>query len=99
MIADIGDHAFESANREGFSQAVIGYYDPSAVHMPVNVMAAAGSREAKSVSMQRPDKLTGGDAARNFGHKLTATAGVGHSTAPRAGSTGIGSPDSRRSSR
>lgn len=38
------------------------------------------------------------DELRDLGHTLTTTAGAGHSTAPCAGSTGIGSPASRRSS-
>jgi len=67
----------------------------SSVGVAVDAVASSRPSQPEAVLMQRFDELAGRDATRDIGHRLTATAGVGHSTAPRSGSTGIGSPDSR----
>ena len=96
--ADIRKHGFQRSDGKRIAERMVGNHHASAAGMPVDAMAAAGPCEAKTFLLKRPDEPACGESARAAGHKLTATAGVGHSTAPCSGSTGIASPASRRSS-
>jgi len=77
---------------------MVGNYDPTAVRSAVDAVTATGSLEGKAISMQGPDRLAGSNPMPQTAHTFTATAGVGNSRAPPSGSTGTGSPLSRRSS-
>jgi hypothetical protein len=55
---------------------------PLPVGMPIEVVAPSGSRKAKPVRMERSNEFARRDAAPQFRHKFTATAGVDHSIAP-----------------
>ena len=97
--AGILNHALQCSDGECGTQRVQGNDDPAAVRMVVHPVAAAASLQLESLLVQRLNELPCGDAASQARHKLTTTAGEGITSAPLSGSTGIGSPTARRSSK
>lgn len=96
--ADIREHPFQCTYGKRAAQAVIGDDHAPPIGVPVDSMTASSSHEPETISVECMDESASGDAMREAGHRLTATAGVAHSSAPCSGSKGIGSPVSRRSS-
>jgi hypothetical protein len=67
------------------------HYSPP-IRLTKHQVTPSRSGQAEPVSVECPQQRTSGDATREIAHTSTATAGVGHSKAPRAGSSGTGSP-------
>lgn len=97
--AGVGDHGAEGAQGESIPQVVISHDYPSAIGMTKDAVAAPYSAKFKAVLLQCADEPSSCDPSVPVGHRrLTATVGVFRSVTPLASSTGMGSPDSRRSS-
>jgi len=92
--AGIHDHSFQ-----GRPKRVIRNHEAAAVWMAVDPVTAAASLELESILVQRLDELPGSNPPAKAHQKLTATTGEDMTIAPRSGSSGIGSPAARRSSR
>ena len=96
--ADVREHQFEGADRKCVAEPMVRHHYSPPVRVTKDQMTPAGSGQAEPVSVECPQQRASGDATREIGHMLTATAGVGHSKASHWGSSGTASPASRRSS-
>ena len=94
----IADHCSQGSNRKCVAEEMIRDDYSSAVGVPVDAVTSANSLKDEAVCLEGLNELAGGDAPRQPGHTLTATVGVGNSSVPCSGSTGMGSPAARRSS-
>ncbi len=73
--ADIIDHLLESADGKCIAGVVIRDRYPSAFRVNIQVVASLGSCQDEAVFAEGGDQFSGGQAARDAGHTVTATLG------------------------
>ena len=81
--ADVREHRFEGADRKCVTEPMVRHYYSPPVRVTKHQVTPSRSGQAEPVSVERPQQRASGDATQEIGHTLTATAGVGHSKAPR----------------
>jgi len=80
--ADVREHRFEGTDRKRVAEPMVGDHYSPPIRMTKHQVTPSRSGQTEAICVECPQQRASGDATREIGHTLTATAGVGHSKAP-----------------
>jgi len=80
--ADVRAHRFEGADRKCVAEPMVHHHYSPPIRVTKHQVTPSRSGQTEPICVECPQQLASGNATREIGHTLTATAGVGHSKAP-----------------